>query len=90
MQLYGANITSWSKQASIQLRYLVDASMILVAEHRMAQQNLQSMRWELATAGWAATIAPAIGTEKGGTSAGTMVMWEKHLNCRGLDLHSAI
>ena len=90
MNLYGANITSWSVHAGLHLRYVISASICMVAEHRQTQSQLHKMRWQLDCAGWAAAISPALGTEKGGSSSGTMIMWKKHLCCQGLDLGTEI
>ena len=90
MRLYGASITSWSVHAGLHLRYVISASICMVAEHRQTQSQLHKMRWQLDCAGWAAAISPALGTEKGGSSSGTMIMWKKHLCCQGLDLGTEI
>ena len=89
LRLYAANVTSWSDQTKIYLEYMLEADIVGISEHHLAATRIPTAKKQLSRAGWCSTFSPAIATEKGGTTAGTAVLWKTHLCCKPLALGTA-
>ena len=76
--MFVSNISLWGPQTE---RYMntVEHHIAIVAEHRQGDDELTKMRLQLRRGKWEATIAPAIATDAGSTSAGVMVAWKNNL-----------
>ena len=86
--MLGANITTWSDHARIEIAYLVPEEIVMIVEHHNVKARVAAMKKQMAVAGWGSAITPAMATEAGGSTAGTAVLWKSHLKCSSLVLGS--
>ena len=58
------------------------AQIVLVQEHHAVLKDVDWLREELYARGWQAALTPAICTEKGGTSAGSAILFRDSVDVR--------
>ena len=88
VEIYGANATTWSDHARLDVSYLAPGSVAMVVEHHKNRKVVSNVQKQISIAGWNSATCPAIDTEAGCTSGGAAVLWKHHLDCKAVALGS--